>query len=55
MREVYARNNNQMPSKTQESVVASLDCLEKKYGKSFRDKFKTITVDNGSEFLIMKA
>ncbi len=40
-----------MPSKTQESVVAALDCLEKKYGKSFKDKFKTITVDNGSEFL----
>lgn len=40
-----------MPSKTQESVVEALDCLEKKYGKSFKDKFKTITVDNGSEFL----
>jgi len=40
-----------MPSKTQESVVAALDDLERKYGKAFRDKFKTITVDNGSEFL----
>jgi len=40
-----------MPSKTQESVVASLDRLERKYGKKFKEKFKTITVDNGSEFL----
>jgi IS30 family transposase len=40
-----------IPSKTQGSVVASLDRLEGKYGKEFREKFKTITVDNGSEFL----
>ena len=40
-----------MPGKTQESVVASLDRLERKYGKEFKEKFKTITVDNGSEFL----
>lgn len=43
-----------MPSKTQESVVASLDRLEKKYGREFKIKFKTITVDNGSEFLDYK-
>lgn len=40
-----------MHGKTQESVVASLDRLERKYGKEFKEKFKTITVDNGSEFL----
>lgn len=40
-----------MPDKKQESVKAVLDQLEKKYGKRFGDKFKTITVDNGSEFL----
>jgi len=43
-----------MPGKTQESVVASLDRLERKYGKGFEEKFKTITVDNGSEFLDYK-
>lgn len=40
-----------MPGKTQESVKAALDKLERKYGKRFKEKFKTITVDNGSEFL----
>jgi transposase, IS30 family len=40
-----------MPRKTQESVKAELDKLEKKYGKRFKEKFKTITVDNGCEFL----
>lgn len=40
-----------MPDKKQESVKAVLDQLEKKHGKRFSDKFKTITVDNGSEFL----
>lgn len=40
-----------MPDKKQESVKAVLDQLEKKHGKRFKDKFKTITVDNGSEFL----
>lgn len=43
-----------MQDKTQESVVKVLDSLEKKYGKRFRQKFKTITVDNGSEFLDFK-
>ncbi len=40
-----------MPSKTQKSVVAALDSLERRYRRSFWEKFKTITVDNGSEFL----
>lgn len=43
-----------MPAKTQESVIEALDNLEIKYGKSFKDKFKTITMDNGSEFLDYK-
>lgn len=40
-----------MPDKTQDSVIKEIDLLEKKHGKNFKDKFKTITVDNGSEFL----
>ena len=43
-----------MPGKTQESVVAALDKLEIKYGNRFNGKFKTITMDNGSEFLDYK-
>lgn len=43
-----------MPGKTQESVIKVLDRLEKKYGRHFREKFKTITTDNGSEFLDFK-
>lgn len=35
---------------TTESVKKALDRLERKYGKRFRKVFKTITVDNGSEF-----
>lgn len=41
-----------LPNRKQESVVAVLDTLERKYGsKSFRETFQSITVDNGSEFL----
>ncbi|MDO9464966.1 MAG: IS30 family transposase [bacterium] len=43
-----------MPSKTQESVVAALNDLELKYGKRFKSIFKTVTVDNGCEFLNYK-
>ena len=43
-----------MPDKTQKSVKAALDQLEKRYGTRFCNKFKTITVDNGSEFLDYK-
>lgn len=39
-----------MPDKTAASVVRALDKLESKYGKRFSKIFKTITVDNGSEF-----
>ncbi|MGI6576669.1 MAG: IS30 family transposase [Eubacteriales bacterium] len=39
-------------SQTQKEVLKRLDQLEKKIGaKRFRKMFKTITVDNGSEFL----
>ena len=39
---------------TQESVIKVLDSLERKHGRYFKEKFKTITVDNGSEFLNFK-
>lgn len=39
-----------MPDKTMASVVTALNRLERKYGKRFRKIFKSITVDNGSEF-----
>lgn len=40
----------QMPNQQADSVVRCLNKLEYKYGKLFRKVFKTITVDNGSEF-----
>ena len=43
-----------MPNKTQESVKRALDQLERKYKKTYLKIFKTITVDNGSEFLNSK-
>jgi IS30 family transposase len=36
---------------TQEAIKAAIDVLETKYGKSFKVKFKSITFDNGVEFL----
>lgn len=41
-----------MPMRNQkaESVINCLDILEHKYGKLFKKVFKSITVDNGSEF-----
>lgn len=41
-----------MPMKTQQAqnVVQCLNVLEHKYGRLFKQIFKTITVDNGSEF-----
>ncbi len=36
---------------TQEAVISSMDRLEEKYGDQFRKKFKSITFDNGVEFL----
>ena len=40
----------QMPNQQADSVVKCLNKLEYKYGKLFRKVFKTITVDNGTEF-----
>lgn len=41
-----------MPSKTTESVIRELDKIEKKLGcELFKKVFRTITVDNGSEFM----
>lgn len=39
-----------IPNKKAESVVQKLNVLERKFGKSFRQIFKSITVDNGGEF-----
>ena len=41
-----------LPDKTQASVVHAMDVLERQMGrKRFQEMFRTITVDNGSEFL----
>lgn len=41
-----------LPDQTQKSVLRVLDKLERKLGRvKFNDRFRTITVDNGSEFL----
>lgn len=41
-----------LPSQTQDSVIKVLDKMERKMGRvKFAETFKTITVDNGSEFL----
>lgn len=39
-----------MPSQSSRNVVRFLDKLERQYGSKFKTMFKTITVDNGSEF-----
>lgn len=39
-----------LPNHTDEAVVAALDVLERRWGDTFKDVFKSITVDNGSEF-----
>jgi len=40
---------------TQKEIRKALDRLERKYGAEFKIKFKTITFDNGVEFLNWKA
>lgn len=40
-----------IPNKKAETVVHCVNKLEKRYGKLFRKVFKSITVDNGVEFL----
>ena len=37
--------------KNNEYVVKAINGLERKYGKRFYNKFKTITFDNGTEFM----
>jgi len=45
-----------LPDKTQESVIKALDSMERALGVvKFRETFKTITTDNGGEFLNWKA
>lgn len=43
-----------MPNQKSASVVRCLNSLERRYGKMFRRVFKSITVDNGSEFADVK-
>ena len=40
-----------LPSATNKNVDKALTKLEKKYGQEFKNKFKSITADNGGEFL----
>ena len=40
-----------IPNKRQASVINIIDRLELKYGDTFIETFKTITIDNGNEFL----
>jgi len=40
-----------LPDKTQRAVKRALDRLERRFGGRFKKMFKTITTDNGSEFL----
>lgn len=39
-----------MPDQTAKSVVKALNKIERSYGENFKDVFKSITFDNGSEF-----
>lgn len=39
-----------LPDHTAEAVVSAVDGLERKWGELFKNVFKSITVDNGSEF-----
>jgi IS30 family transposase len=50
--ERFSRNELQIPMRqnTAENVVSALDELERKYGQMFSRVFRSITVDNGSEF-----
>jgi transposase, IS30 family len=40
-----------MTGKTQEEIGKRLDKIERKYKKGFKDKLKSITMDNGCEFV----
>ena len=52
--ERYSREEKiiKLANRKQESVIEAIDNLEREYGtKKFREKFITITTDNGVEFL----
>ena len=40
-----------IPNKKQQTIVQTLDKLEKEYKKAFYTMFKSITMDNGTEFV----
>lgn len=44
-----------VPRATQEAIHEAIDGLEKRYGSMFRAKFKSITFDNGVEFINWKS
>lgn len=44
-----------LPSKTQANVISVIDSLEMQYKGSFKELFKSFTMDNGSEFLDMSS
>jgi len=44
-----------LPSKTQENVINVINALEMQYQENFKNVFKSITMDNGSEFLDMQS
>ena len=51
--ERYSREDKiiMLANRKQESVIEAIDNLEREYGtKKFREKFITITTDNGVEF-----
>lgn len=43
-----------LPDKRQESVILAMDRLERRHGARFKERFKSLTMDNGSEFLDSK-
>lgn len=44
-----------LPEKKSEYVIAALMKIQRKYPKTFKDRFKSITSDNGSEFMNAQA
>jgi len=44
-----------LPNKKQKTIIKAINALESEYGEKFKSMFKTITADNGSEFLNFKA
>jgi len=44
-----------LPSKTQANVIKTINMLEMQHKEKFGNMFKSITMDNGSEFLDMQA